>query len=720
MVSDVNIKFGYSKSSRYKKLVKLASSIPTYKNINGVHSLSLSFSEFYKNFKEVSRLLDKIHYWTHAEIKIQGKGINSYYDFIKIASCYAKKLNKEHCTRVETEVHGHRRFPKLKAGSGWGCMHLNSIYMTISPKAWHFEPGNGLYWFEHGKRVGNEWIIDKEAISTKLFAEAQKKELSICPAFKASTITKSIENLPDSLEIGKDWVMWNPIIDNLASIDDEAGIIVPATFATKTISANARYDESREFFRENYRQNRAKEERKEALEDAKEDARRAEFIKRIKKEYRDAKKLLSFYESVQYYHNYQNDPIDLVKKFERFSYNYKKFKSLQKHGENSKDPIASFHCDMILFFCMNSFENYKPALVSKVIKEHYQKLGGDRNDNYGWLGSGITDVNGKAKGTSGQAHLLQGLVLGLADYYILNLDFVRLEKHLVEFRRNIHHDIMEELIIVLAVELKRDPHHSLIALSLCGDYNVNISKYNSMSYAWTITSFERQYLKMKNLPLLSNALIEICSDVIKDQKKKWFLNNYINKEPKGILRNPEKKLFWTLYYEYETPYPSFHPYRKQGIPDNSAGRHDGRYKEIKKESELFVKVRNVIRQGLGLPNVSEGWIGERNLLIKLKTWFPKEEIVHQWSPKWLGRQRIDIGFPERSMAIEFHGTQHFEPVEYFGGKEAFREQQHRDALKKQLCIKNKVTLIVFTHKDKDSEIKKIIRNVLKSSPKNRR
>lgn len=133
------------------------------------------------------------------------------------------------------------------------------------------------------------------------------------------------------------------------------------------------------------------------------------------------------------------------------------------------------------------------------------------------------------------------------------------------------------------------------------------------------------------------------------------------------------------------------------------------------------ELENHYRTLLDWPKVGEGWIGEVGLLQKVRGWFPDEKVVHQWSPDFLGRQRIDIGLPESDVAIEFHGTQHFRPVDFFGGKESFNLQVARDAKKKQLCKENGVKLLVFTEKDKDpsilAAIQKAVAQRRKRSPK---
>ena len=65
---------------------------------------------------------------------------------------------------------------------------------------------------------------------------------------------------------------------------------------------------------------------------------------------------------------------------------------------------------------------------------------------------------------------------------------------------------------------------------------------------------------------------------------------------------------------------------------------------------------------------------------------------------WLGKQSLDFYLPDYNIAIECQGEQHFKPKEYFGGEKRFREQIERDTRKKELCIKNNINLLYFTHK----------------------
>jgi hypothetical protein len=117
---------------------------------------------------------------------------------------------------------------------------------------------------------------------------------------------------------------------------------------------------------------------------------------------------------------------------------------------------------------------------------------------------------------------------------------------------------------------------------------------------------------------------------------------------------------------------------------------------------LYRRAENALRHSEGVVPVGEGWVSEVALLNAMRNAFPTEQIIHQARPSWLGQQSFDIYFPELRVAIEYQGVQHSQPVERFGGEEAFERQQERDSRKRELCIQNGVTLIEV-HPDYDAD-----------------
>ncbi len=62
-----------------------------------------------------------------------------------------------------------------------------------------------------------------------------------------------------------------------------------------------------------------------------------------------------------------------------------------------------------------------------------------------------------------------------------------------------------------------------------------------------------------------------------------------------------------------------------------------------------------------------------------------------------------------SCLIEYNGKQHYEPVEYFGGKESLKKQQKNDSLKKEYCQKNNIKLYIIDYTQNIlTEMEKII------------
>jgi len=126
--------------------------------------------------------------------------------------------------------------------------------------------------------------------------------------------------------------------------------------------------------------------------------------------------------------------------------------------------------------------------------------------------------------------------------------------------------------------------------------------------------------------------------------------------------------------------------------------------------QLAKDAENLLRTQLGIPAVGEGWVSETQLYKRLAEEFPETPVVQHGSPPWLGRQHLDMWFPDWRVAVEYHGKQHFEPVEFFGGEEAFKDTQERDARKERLCKQHSVALFVVTEEDGVDDLIQSIRS----------
>lgn len=69
---------------------------------------------------------------------------------------------------------------------------------------------------------------------------------------------------------------------------------------------------------------------------------------------------------------------------------------------------------------------------------------------------------------------------------------------------------------------------------------------------------------------------------------------------------------------------------------------------------------------------------------------------------------FDFYIASQRILIEFNGKQHYKPINFFGGKEAFKKYQINDRIKKQFAKKYGYKLIVISYKQE-----KNIENILK-------
>lgn len=123
---------------------------------------------------------------------------------------------------------------------------------------------------------------------------------------------------------------------------------------------------------------------------------------------------------------------------------------------------------------------------------------------------------------------------------------------------------------------------------------------------------------------------------------------------------------------------------------------------------ILKKAEDAFREEIGMPKVGEGWISETELFYKISDYFKEDEVIPHASPIWLGRQHLDIYLPGLNLAIEYQGAQHYEPIEFFGGQEAFERTVERDRRKKELCEKHNCILI---YADKGYDLDVIIKTI---------
>ena len=133
-----------------------------------------------------------------------------------------------------------------------------------------------------------------------------------------------------------------------------------------------------------------------------------------------------------------------------------------------------------------------------------------------------------------------------------------------------------------------------------------------------------------------------------------------------------------------------------------------RSRDCKKEFAEFMlglceNIDESIRKKYNIPLEKEKWKSETALFYKVKMKFPQLTVRHDYGPKWLKPQRLDIYIDELNVGFEYQGIQHQMPIEFFGGEMAFEQQQKRDKRKKKICVQHKCKLI-FVYPEDDNEL----------------
>ncbi len=173
------------------------------------------------------------------------------------------------------------------------------------------------------------------------------------------------------------------------------------------------------------------------------------------------------------------------------------------------------------------------------------------------------------------------------------------------------------------------------------------------------------------LPVTAREIVVHCGTYLTDYPKKFqdemteLVNNHLQKKP---------ELFSEIYEDY-----------------------DARYKILR-------NIEQKLRKLHGVPLIGEGFVNQTALFNIVKKKFPRALSEH--SPTWLGKQRFDIYIPEKRLAIEYNGQQHYSPVDIFGGEEGFERTCMRDEQKRNVSEANNVKVYDWHHERKicDKEI----------------
>lgn len=92
-------------------------------------------------------------------------------------------------------------------------------------------------------------------------------------------------------------------------------------------------------------------------------------------------------------------------------------------------------------------------------------------------------------------------------------------------------------------------------------------------------------------------------------------------------------------------------------------------------------------------NASKGELALEEIFIKHNIQFKREFKI----PDTNFRYEYDFYLPDRNCLIEFHGIQHYKPIEYFGGTDNLDYVKANDKFKKHLADSSSIRIIYFNY-----------------------
>lgn len=105
----------------------------------------------------------------------------------------------------------------------------------------------------------------------------------------------------------------------------------------------------------------------------------------------------------------------------------------------------------------------------------------------------------------------------------------------------------------------------------------------------------------------------------------------------------------------------------------------------------FKQIAGIHMSGCGCPKCNES-----KLEREMNKIFPEAECYKRF--EWLGWLSLDLYIPDKKIAIECQGYQHFRPSKKFGGEDGFNKRLENDIRKNNLCKENGVRLIYVLDK----------------------
>lgn len=119
--------------------------------------------------------------------------------------------------------------------------------------------------------------------------------------------------------------------------------------------------------------------------------------------------------------------------------------------------------------------------------------------------------------------------------------------------------------------------------------------------------------------------------------------------------------------------------------------------------EFLGVINNKVRERFGYKAVGESWVSATMMFQIVESIFKGFRTVRHYRANWLEGLELDIYVPDKKIAFEYQGIQHFKAVEHWSGEEQLKKQQEHDKRKKAICDNKGVDLIYINYDEDLSE-----------------
>lgn len=272
-----------------------------------------------------------------------------------------------------------------------------------------------------------------------------------------------------------------------------------------------------------------------------------------------------------------------------------------------------------------------------------------------------------------------------------------------------------------------------------------LMKHNLCGHEWLITpnnflnhnkrcpkcaklkSFKTTETFRKEVDELYNGIIEVlgdyidCDTYIKLRCKKH--NHTFERQPTTVLRGRRICKYCNAEYLSEVQRKS-----EKGFQAELKEKHNGKIISLEKYinthtriwfkclkcNEEFKTEPNAVLRVSGCPSCAEskGESEIRGYLISKGVDFDFQKTFPDCK-----RDRplaFDFYVPSYNLLIEYDGKQHFEPIEFFGGEEGFKDQIERDRIKNNYAKNKGINLIRVPYWVRGKDIVKVLDDYFKN------